>query len=129
MLRRQRHEGLVSALDNALGANVNPGTGGHLTVHHQSLSLELAEMLPIGPFADQVRVGNQDPGRIRSRAEDTNRLTGLDQESFVVLQLPQGPDDRVETVPIARRFAGSAVDDQFVGILRDLGVEVVHQHA
>ena len=37
-------------------------------------------------------------------------------------------DDRVERRPAARGAAGAAVDDQIVGALGDLGIEVVHQH-
>ena len=38
-------------------------------------------------------------------------------------------DDRVEGLPaIARGPAGAAVDDEVVGVLGDLRVEVVHEH-
>ena len=40
----------------------------------------------------------------------------------------QRPDDRVERRPVARRLARSAVDDEIVGPLGDLGIEIVHQH-
>ena len=37
-------------------------------------------------------------------------------------------DDRVEGRPRPRRAAGPAVDDEMVGILGDLRIEVVHEH-
>ena len=37
-------------------------------------------------------------------------------------------DDRVERVPRTRGPAGAAVDDQVLGALGHVGVEVVHQH-
>src|SRR5439155_14379728 len=37
-------------------------------------------------------------------------------------------EDPVERLPRARRAAGAAVDDELVGPLRDLGVEVVLDH-
>ena len=42
---------------------------------------------------------------------------------------PQRGDDAVEGLPRARRLAGAAVDDEIVGSLGHLGIEVVHQHA
>ena len=41
----------------------------------------------------------------------------------------QGADDGVEARPVARGLAGAAVDDEIVGALGDLGIEVVHEHA
>ena len=41
---------------------------------------------------------------------------------------PQLADDGVEGVPVARRPPGPAVDDEVVGVLGDLRVEVVHEH-
>ena len=41
----------------------------------------------------------------------------------------EGAHDRVERLPAAGGLAGSAVDDEVVGALGDLGVEVVHEHA
>ena len=43
-------------------------------------------------------------------------------------EAPQLADDGVERRPRARRPARPAVDDQVVGPLGDLGVEVVHEH-
>ena len=61
-------------------------------------------------------------------AEDADRLAGLHQHGLVVLQRAQRRDDRVERLPAARGPAGAAVDDEVVGVLGHLGVEVVHQH-
>src|SRR5699024_10396390 len=52
-LPRDRGEGLVGALEDALGGDVYPGAGGHLAVHHQSLRPEPAELGPGGPVADE----------------------------------------------------------------------------
>ena len=57
--------------------------------------------------------------------------TGLPDCTSSVSSSPeaaQGADDRVERLPGARGAAGAAVDDQVVGPLGDLRVEVVHQH-
>ena len=44
-------EGLVRALDDALGADVDPRPGGHLAVHGQPELLQPAELRPVGPVA------------------------------------------------------------------------------
>ena len=62
------------------------------------------------------------------RAKDAHRLAGLDEQRLVVLERAQLAHDRVERLPGARRAAGAAVDDEVVGPLGNVGVEVVHQH-
>ena len=62
-------------------------------------------------------------------AEDADRLAALHEQRLVVLEPAQRRDDRVEGLPRARGAPGAAVDDEIGGILGDLGVEVVHEHA
>jgi hypothetical protein len=63
------------------------------------------------------------------RSEHSDRLTRLDQQRFVGVERAQRLDDAIETFPVARGAADAAVHDQLVGILRDLAIEIVHQHA
>ena len=62
------------------------------------------------------------------RPEDADRLARLDEQRLVVGQVAQLADDGVERLPVARRLARPAVDDEIVGPLGDLGIEVVHEH-
>ena len=121
-------EALVGPLHDALAADVDPGAGGHLPVHRQPLGFELAELVPVVPVADQVRVGDQDARRPLVGAHHADRLARLDEQRLVVLQRLQRADDRVVGLPGARRAAGAAVDDEVLGALGDGRVEVVHQH-
>ena len=127
-LRGDGGERLVGALQDALGADVDPGAGRHLAVHGQPERLQPAELLPGGPLRHQVGVGDQHPRRPLVRAEDADRLARLHQQRLVAVQVAQRGDDRVERVPAAGRPARSAVDDQLIRMLGHLGVEVVHQH-
>ena len=122
-------ERLVGALEDALGADVDPRPGRHLPVHGQPGLLEAAELGPVGPVADQVRVGDQHPRRPLVGAQHADRLARLDQHGLVLAELGQRPHHRVERLPGPGRPAGPAVDDEVVGALGDLRVEVVHQHA
>ncbi len=128
VLARGLGEGLVGALDDPLGGDVDPGAGRHLAVHGQAGALQLAELLPGRPVGDEVGVGDQDPRRVLRGAEDADRLAGLDEEGLVVLQALELGDDGVEGLPAARRPPGAAVDDEVVRVLGDLRVEVVHEH-
>ena len=128
-LAGDRGEGLEGALQDALGADVDPGPGGHLAVHHQALGLEPAELGPGRPVAHEVGVGQQHPRRPFVGAEHADRLAGLDQQGLVLLHGFQGAGDGVERGPGPDGAAGAAVDHQVIGALGDLGVQVVHEHA
>jgi hypothetical protein len=121
-------ECLVGSLEDALGADVDPRPGRHLAVHGQPQRLQAAELLPVRPVADQVGVGDQDARRPLVGLHDADRAAGLDEHRLVLLQTAQGAHHRVEGVPVAGGLAGAAVHDQLVGVLGDLGVEIVLQH-
>ena len=128
-LGRDGGERLVGALQDALGADVDPRPGGHLAVHGQAELLQAAELLPGRPLRDQVGVGDEDPGRPLVRSQDADWLAGLDEQGLVVFEALERADDRRVGVPAAGGAAGAAVDDELVGMFGHLGVEVVHQHA
>ncbi len=128
MRARTGAESLVRALHDALRADVDPGARRHLAVHHQSLAVELVEMLPGRPVRHEIRVRDQHARRIHVRAENADRFSGLHEQRLVVLEAAQDRENRVESFPVARGFAYSAVDDELVGVLRNFRVEVVLQH-
>jgi hypothetical protein len=59
---------------------------------------------------------------------DADRPAGLHEHGLVLLQAAQGAHHGVEGVPVAGGLAAAPVDDELVGVLGDLGVEVVLQH-
>ena len=77
-------ERLERALQDALGADVDPRAGGHLAVHRQPEVLEPPELLPVGPVADQVGVGDQHPRRPLVGAHHADRLAALHEHRLVV---------------------------------------------
>ena len=121
-------EGLVRALDDALAANIDPGTGRHLPEHHEAFPVELAKMLPVCPGGHQVRVGNQHARRIGVRAKDTHGLARLHEQRLVVAELLERRHDCVEALPVACRLADTAINDEILRPFGDFGVEVVHEH-
>ena len=129
VLTGQLREGLVGALQDALAADVDPRPGGHLPVHREAGALELAERLPVRPVPHQVAVGDEDPRCPLVGAEDGHRLARGHQQRLVVGEGAQFAHDGVEGSPGASGAAGATVDDEVVRALRDLRVEVVHEHA
>ena len=91
--------------------------------------LQAAELLPVGPVADEVGVGDQHARRPLVGLHHADRAAGLDEHRLVLLQRAQRAHHGVEGAPVAGGLAGAAVDDELVGVLGDLGVEVVLQHA
>ena len=127
-LDRQLGQGLVGALQDALRADVDPRPGGHLAVHREAEGLEAVELIEGRPVGDQHGVRDQDPRGAGVGAEATHGLAGLDQEGLVLAQIPELGGDGVEGLPRAGRTARATVDDQVLGPLGDLRIEVVHQH-
>ncbi len=62
-------------------------------------------------------------------AKDADGLAGLDEQGFVVFERAEGADDGVEAGPIAGGAAGAAIDDEVIGALGNIGIEVVVEHA
>ena len=74
MLATGLGEGLEGALNDALGADIDPRPGGHLAVHHQAQLIELVEVVPVGPVRHQVRVCAQHAGHVGVGLGDADRL-------------------------------------------------------
>src|SRR5207237_3752915 len=87
-------ERLVRALEDSLGADVDPAPGGHLAVHRQSHRLEPAELVPRRPARNEERVRDQHAWCPRMRPKDADRLAALDEERLVLAQLEERTDDR-----------------------------------
>ena len=85
-------------------------------------------MLPGRPLADEVRVRDQHARRVRVRAKHADRLARLHEQRLVVLELLERATMR-RTLPVARGLAGAAVDDEILGSLGDVRIEVVLEHA
>ena len=129
MLTPRLDKGLIRALHNALRANVNPATGGHLAVHEQSLAIQFVKMFPIRPFRHEVRVRQQHARRIGMGFEHTHRFARLHQQRFILIQIFQRRQNRVIARPVARRTTDAAVHHQMLRILRDFGVQIILNHA
>ena len=123
------HKGFVSALHNALRADVNPATGGHLAVHHQAGAIQLVEVFPVGPLRYQVGIGQQHAWCLGVGAKHAYRLTALHQQGFVFFELAQTIQNAFKTRPVARRFADAAIDHQLVRVFGHFRVQVVLDHA
>ena len=80
-------EGFVSALYDALRADVNPAAGGHLAVHRQAFGVQFVEVFPSGPVRHQIGIGQQHARRVFVGFEHAHRFAGLNQQGLVVVQL------------------------------------------
>ena len=124
----QLGKGFVRALQDALRTNIDPAASRHLAIHRQTAVFEIAERVPVGPRRHEQGIGDDHARRPRVRAENGDRLAGLDDERFVVFEAAERGDDGVEGRPATRGPARSAVDDEILRPFSHLGIEVVHQH-
>src|ERR671922_2150095 len=128
MLSRDSAECLVRPLKDSLRADVDPRAGGHLPVHHQSRTLELSELLPRCPSTHEIAVRDEHAWRPRMRSEDRDRLATLNEECLVVLEASKRVNNRVKRRPITCRLSDATIDDEVLRTLRDLRIEIVHEH-
>ena len=128
MLTPRLSKCLVGSLNDPLGADVDPASCGHLTVHHQPATLQIPEVLPIGPLSYEIGVCDKHPRSIGVRAGDAHRLPRLYQQSFIIAEVAQRRDDPVKARPVSGSLARATVHDQIFWTLGNLGVEVVVKH-
>ena len=121
-------ERLVRPLQDPLGADVDPRAGGHLTEHRQPLGLETAELVPRGPRGDEEGVRDQHARRVGMRPEHPDGLARLDEERLAVAEAEERPHDVAQRLVRPGGATGSAVDDERLGMLGHLGIEVVEEH-
>ena len=121
-------EALVGALQDPLGADVDPRARRHLPEHGQPEPLQPPELVPRRPFTDEVGVGYEDPGSPLMGSHHADRLARLHQQGLVAGQVGQRPDHRVVGVPGTGGPARAAVHHEIVGALGHIGVEVVLEH-
>jgi len=125
----RRGEGLVRALQDSLGADVDPAPGGHLAVHREAERLEAAKLVPRRPARHQHRIRDQHPRCAGVCAEHADGLAALYEQGLVLAELEQRTDERAQRLGVPRGLPGAAVDDELLRALRHVGIEVVEQHA
>ncbi len=63
------------------------------------------------------------------RAEDADGFSGLNEECLVAVQVFERAHDGVERFPRPRRFPRASVDNEILGALGDIGIQVVQEHS
>ncbi len=99
MLATGFHEGFVGALNDALRADVDPRTGGHLAIHGKTLLIQFVEVIPGRPMRHEVGIGDENARCILVGAEHAHRLARLHQQGFVFIERLEGRDNLVEIIP------------------------------
>ena len=122
-------ERLEGALEDSLGADVDPRAGGHLAVHRETGGFQFPEMLPVRPVRHEQTVGDEHSRRHLVRAKHSDRFPRLHEQRLIVLEVAQRADDCVEGFPGPRRPTSAAIHDEVVGALGHLWIEVVHEAA
>ena len=122
-------EAFIGALEDALGADVDPRPRSHLAVHDEPELLVAAELLERGPLRDEVGVGEEDSRRPLVGLHHADRLARLDEQRLVVLQGRKRTEDRIEARPVAGGLAVAAVHDELFRMFGHLRIEVVLDHA
>jgi hypothetical protein len=87
------------------------------------------KVFPVGPFAHEVGVGDDDARRRVVGRKHSDWLAGLHKEGFLVAEMFELADDGVEALPVAGGAADAAIDDEVRRALCHFGIEVVHQAA
>ena len=122
------YEGFIGALQNTLRSDINPRSGRHLPEHNQAQFFQFAEFFPGSPVRYQMRIGDQHAWAVFECSENTDRFAGLNQQSFIIIQVFQTAHDGMVAIPVAGGLAGTAVNYQLFRFFGYLGIEIVFQH-
>ena len=121
-------QGDVGAVDDALGADVHPAAGGHLTVVDAAQGGEAVEVLGGVEHPDHETVGDDGSRRFGARGEEPHGVARTDHEGLgVVHDLEIALDEQV-LHPVLTDLAGLTIGDELVRIERDIEIEVVLDH-
>ena len=122
VLLRSGGESFIGALQNSLGADVNPTARGHLSIHHQTGAIKLIELFPVVPVADKVGIAEENARCVLVRTKNGDRFAGLYQEGLITFQGAEGFDDSVEAIPVAGGLSCAAIDDQVLRLFGHIGI-------
>jgi hypothetical protein len=92
-------------------------------------SIQLTEVLPRRPAWHEIRVRDDYSRSVGMSRQDAHGLAALHQQCLFGSQCFQRIQDGIEALPISRRLAQAAIDNQVLRTLGDFGVEVVLNHA
>jgi len=128
LLAARVEQGVVSAVHDALGTDVHPAARGHLSVVGYADGSGPAEVVRVVEHADHKAVGEDDARRRRMGAEESQRMSGLEDQGLV-----GGEDFKVfldEEVlhPVLADLPRLAVCDELIGIQGNIEVQVVVDH-
>jgi hypothetical protein len=121
-------DGVVGAVDDALWSDIHPAARGHLSVVGDA---ELHRPMPVFlrvEHSDHERVGQDDARRFGARPEESERMPRLDDERLVAREDFEIPLDEPVLHPVLADLSRLSVGDEFIGVERDVEVEVVVDH-
>ena len=121
-------ERVEGAVHDALRADIHPAARGHLAVVRDAEGGGAVEILLIVKCADHKPVCDHDARRALRRMEQSQRMSGHDDQRLLVGQFLQILLDEPVLHPVLADLAGLAVGGQFVWIQRDVEVQVVVDH-
>ena len=121
-------ERFIRSLDDSLSSNVDPAPSRHLAIHGELQRFQPIEFVPRCPMRNEVRIRNQYSRRVRKCPENAYRFARLNKQRLVVLQVAERAHNPMKGFPTAGSPARSTVHDELPWILRNLFIEVVHEH-
>ncbi|MPM49461.1 hypothetical protein SDC9_96191 [bioreactor metagenome] len=116
------------AVDDSLRADVHPAARGHLPVVGNAHLLGNLPVIEVIEHADHQRVGQNNARGFRPAREQSQRMAGLEHQRLLVGQFFEVTLDEAVLQPVLAGLPGFAVGDQFVGVERDLKVQIVVDH-
>ncbi len=82
-------------------------------------------MFPVCPLWNEIRVGDENPGRVAMCAEDPNRLAGLNEQGLILLQRLERFQNLIEVLPGTCCAANASVYNKLVRVFCDVTIEIV----
>src|SRR6266496_343797 len=119
----------VTALQSLLDSRrVDFDSEKNRAIHCEPHSLEPIELRVIIPLSHQIGVGDEDARCFVVCPKFADRFSRLYEKRLVIIELAQGPDDRIERLPASGCTSRPAINHKLIRIFGHLRIEIVHQH-
>ena len=90
---------------------------------------EAAKFWPVSPISHEIGICDENSGRPFVGLENPDRLSRLDEQSLIIFKFGERAHDGIKGGPVPSRLACTPIDDQFLWVFSNGGIQIVVEHS